>query len=135
MAQTKEIIDLKRKLRDTQKALSNGCNPGDTTNAAYPSVTLVEQAVSDDNIFRMNEELVVNVAIRDVVAGQPQRIVPVPEEAVAIFYADRTQEWKATDSAGNVKLKKPRAQGLTQVAIPNILIYSANNSITFKVVE
>jgi protocatechuate 3,4-dioxygenase beta subunit len=130
MAQSKEILDLKKTLKETAKGLENGCNPPTVTgDEAYPAVTLQEKPWADDNVFHVGEPLAVKVGIRDMTTKE---VVPIPEEQVCIWQADGSSEWLLTDEEGIVEFK-PAGAGTMEIDVPAILVYSSGMS--FKVVE
>jgi len=131
MTQTPEIIDLKRRLINTQKELAGATCAGQPNlgEYAYPVVSLQELPISDDNIFHKEEPVSIFVGIRTI-DGNDMKVTSIPEEPVAIFYSDGSQEWKLTDPEGKVALRLPRPMGKTSFAVPAIMLYAKGSSFT-----
>jgi len=131
--QSKEIIELKRKLRNTWKRHSNGCvkhHPGKED--AGPVVMMNEKPLEDDNVYYEDEPLTLFVGI-NIGQGLEDRTIPIPEEKVCIFFADQTSKWFETDKDGMVEIPCPRPPGKMPIVIPDILLYSHDNAVTYTI--
>jgi len=83
----------------------------------YPVVRLEELPWADDNIFHVGEELTINVGIRDMTAGKPAPVIPIPKIEVFVRRPDGMEISGITNEDGKVMLT-PDIEGRWSFSIP-----------------
>ena len=117
MATGKEMVELKKALKEQQRNAAMGICEDSKIVPVYPQV-IWNDSNDPDKAYSVREEATVSVAILDR-RGNKNVVTPVPNEMVYVYTKGR-ELWLKTDVDGKAKFT-PDAKGKWYFDVPAIL--------------